>query len=320
MSEIPPSLLWASPSPPRRRYWLHLLLFLLTVFTTLVVGARLESNFRSGRPAFATEADFFPVRWGLQQPSRLLMGIPFSLALLGILLAHEMGHFIYCVRNGVYATLPFFIPAPTLIGTLGAFIRIRSPIRSRDALFKIGIAGPIAGFMVAVPVLFYGLLLSRPFPRGASESAVDLGLPLIFHLLHLLAGGEGAGGVPLDKLYLHPIAVAAWVGMFATALNLLPGGQLDGGHIVYAVCPRAHRYVSRATVLLLVPMGVIFWPGWLVWSLLLTLTGLRHPPVPSSPELAPASRLAAVLAALLLLLTFLPDPFPGASLLEVLRQ
>src|SRR5437899_352168 len=134
--------------PPKRHYWLHILLFLLTALTTLIVGARLQQNFLTNQPMFVWDNSsffaFFPLRWILQQPSRLLMGIPFSATLLGILMAHEMGHFAYSVRNGVYATLPFFIPAPTPFGTMGAFIKIKSPFRSRWELFDIGIAGPIA--------------------------------------------------------------------------------------------------------------------------------------------------------------------------------
>src|SRR5205814_4209104 len=148
-------------TPPKSRLWLHILLFLLTVFTTLVIGARLSHNFYSNQPAYALDEDFFPWKWALSAPSRLLGGIPFSLTLMLILFAHEMGHYVACLRYRVYATLPFFVPAPTLIGTMGAFIRIKSPIQSRKALFDIGIAGPIAGSAVAVPAMFVGLLLSR---------------------------------------------------------------------------------------------------------------------------------------------------------------
>src|SRR5438270_1785549 len=167
--------------PPRRRYWLHLLLFVATIFTTLVVGARLQYNFAHSLPQFHSDADLFPLSWALQNPENLVLGIPFSVTLLGILLAHEMGHFVLAQRNHVYATLPFFLPAPTLIGTMGAFIRIRSPIRSRAALFDIGIAGPIAGFVVAVPVLMASLLLSRPLTSEPGQSIVNLGYPVVFH-------------------------------------------------------------------------------------------------------------------------------------------
>src|SRR5438477_9078713 len=168
--------------PLRRRHWLHLLLFAATIFTTLVVGARLQYNFAQGLPQFHSDADLFPLSWALQNPENLVLGIPFSVTLLGILLAHEMGHFVLAQRNHVYATLPFFLPAPTLIGTLGAFIRIRSPIRTRAALFDIGIAGPIAGFVVAVPVLFAAFVISQPAKSPAGDSGLALGFPLVFQL------------------------------------------------------------------------------------------------------------------------------------------
>ncbi|HVZ17965.1 MAG TPA: site-2 protease family protein, partial [Terriglobales bacterium] len=226
------------PTPTRRHpYWLHLLLLLLTFGTTMLVGTRLELNYLQGQPIFTFGDDLlplFPIHEVLNQPSLILLGLPFSLTLMTILLSHEMGHYIFCVRYGIYATLPFFIPAPTLIGTMGAFIRIKSPIRSRTALFDIGIAGPIAGFVVATLVLFFSLPLSKP---SMLEGDIVFGYPLIFHLLHWLIWGDMGGAMPLRYMLLHPTAIAAWVGMFATALNLLPGGQLDGGHIIYAVFP-----------------------------------------------------------------------------------
>src|SRR5712692_3919457 len=188
--------------PPKRRYWLHILLFLATIFTTLVVGARMEFNFLHNLPAFSLNDDalpFFPVRWALAQPSRLLLGIPFAATLMLILLAHETGHYLCCVYYGVYATLPFFIPAPTLIGTLGAFIRIRSPIRSRTALFDIGIAGPIAGFVVALTVLVIAMNYSRVLPGVMANSDIEMGYPLIFRMVAALlplANGHG-GSAPL---------------------------------------------------------------------------------------------------------------------------
>jgi membrane-associated protease RseP (regulator of RpoE activity) len=299
----------------RQRYWLHILLFLLTVFTTLMVGTQLERNFQHGLPIF-TLGDglipLFPIKFVMQQPSRLLMGIPFSFTLLTILLAHEMGHFIYCLRYNVYATLPFFIPAPTLIGTMGAFIRIKSPIRSRTALFDIGIAGPMAGFVVAFFVMLLALMMSKPMPPGVGQGDIVLGFPLIFRFAYWLIMGGGMPGMSLESTLLHPTAVAAWVGMFATALNLLPGGQLDGGHIVYAIFPRLHRHVSRLTVGALLPMG-LFWPGWWVWALLLTISGMRHPNVAPWPKPSYQRRLLAVVALVMLVITVTPVPFPGAA-------
>jgi membrane-associated protease RseP (regulator of RpoE activity) len=312
--------------PPKHRYWLHLLLLALTFFTTLVVGARLQWNFLVGRPPFTIDDGIFPVHWALQG-SHLLLGLPFSLTLMLILLAHEMGHYLFCVRYGVSATLPFFIPFPTLIGTLGAFIRIKSPLRSRAVLFDIGIAGPIAGFVVAFIVLISSLGLSRVAPYGAAPPDIQLGYPLIFHLVRKLlvvAGhGRGIAGVPLSRLYLHPVAIAAWVGMFATSLNLLPGGQLDGGHIVFAVSPRAHKIISRATILALIPLALFYWTGWLVWAVLLRLSGMRHPSVPIWPEITTGRRWLAVVALLMLVLTFSYIPISPAgapqSVLEYAR-
>src|SRR6266850_4408957 len=180
----PPVQVWVTP-PPKQRYWLHALLLLATIFTTLVVGSHMEYNFLQGQSPLSAEDSyipFFPIDLVWQHPARLLLGVPFSASLMLILAAHEMGHYLYCVRYGVYATLPFFIPFPSLIGTMGAFIRIRSPIRSRTALFDIGIAGPIAGFLVALTVLVFALPLSKIMAPAAVASEIQLGFPVIFHL------------------------------------------------------------------------------------------------------------------------------------------
>jgi membrane-associated protease RseP (regulator of RpoE activity) len=312
--------------PERRPYWLHALLLFLTFITTVVVGAQIAFNYQHRLPAFEFGPGGMPLfhpLWVWHNPSLLLSGLPFSMTLMCILLAHEMGHFVLCEKYGVYATLPFFIPAPTLIGTMGAFIRIKSPIRSRQALFDIGIAGPIAGFVTALPFLFLGLLLSRPV-LFSQESGYEIGFPLIFHLGYQLTAAVAHPAVPLSRLSLHPIAVAAWVGMFATALNLIPGGQLDGGHIVYAVAPYAHKKVTRASIAVLSVLGLLgflrllspdsrawFWPGWLLWAIILGLTGWRHPAVPLWPGLDRTRQRFAWLALALLILTFLPTPFVG---------
>jgi membrane-associated protease RseP (regulator of RpoE activity) len=302
---------------PSERYWLHALLLLATIFTTLVVGAHLEFNFLHNLPPFAAGDEylpFFPLKWALQVPSRLLLGIPFSATLLTILLAHEMGHYLLCRYYGVWATLPFFIPAPTLIGTLGAVIRIKAPIRSRKALFDIGIAGPIAGFVVAVAVLIFALLLSKPLVPAARASDIYLGFPPIFYLaqdfLKIIAPQHAIVGLPLSHVYLHPTAIAAWVGMFATALNLLPSSQLDGGHIVYALVPRAHRVISWATVLVLVYLGRMY-VGWRVWAGLLIVMNvltLRQQQAPTFPLLPPSRWALGLLALIMLVLTFAVSP------------
>lgn len=262
---------------------------------------------------------FFPIEWALHRPSRLLLGIPFSSTLLLILFAHEMGHYLYCRHYRVQATLPFFIPAPTLIGTIGAVIRIRAPIRSRTALFDIGIAGPIAGFVLAVPALFLSLARSKAAPAGMASPDLALGFPLIFQLAHrLLAMLEpnSSASVPLSQLLLHPTAVAAWVGMFATALNLLPSGQLDGGHIVYALWPRAHRWISLLTVCFLLFLGWHY-IGWRVWAVLITamnIFGWRHRQAPDYPGVTGGRWWLAAVALVMLILTFAPVPFHGAEI------
>jgi Zn-dependent protease len=301
-------------TPPRQRWWLHIVLLAATFLSTLVVGARMQFNFMHAQPAFSLNDDtlsLFPLSWILHQPSNLLMGIPFSFTLMFILLAHEMGHYLYARHYRVSATLPFFVPFPSLIGTLGAFIRIKSPIPSRAALFDIGIAGPIAGFVPACVAMLAGLSLSRP-AVATSASDIQLGFPQSFHLaarlMHIAA--------PLERLSLHPIAAAAWIGMFATALNLLPGGQLDGGHIVFSVTPRLHRWISFFTVLALVPLAKYFWTGWFLWAVLLALTA-RHPAVPRHPEVSGGRRVVALFGLLILLLSFTPAPFTHSSGREV---
>src|ERR1700676_2540953 len=263
---------WVIP-PPRQRWWLYGLFFVLTMFSTTVVGARMEFNFLHQQPVFSPNDDtlsLFPIGWIAQHPANLLLGLPFSVTLMFILFAHEMGHYLYARYYRVYATLPFFVPFPSLIGTLGAFIRIKSPIPSRAALFDIGIAGPIAGFIPACVALLVGISLS------------------------------------------HPIAAPAWVGMFPTALNLLPGGQLDGGHIVFSISPRLHRWISMFTVFALVPLGQYLWTGWFLWAVMLALT-LRHPRVARYPDVSGRRRVLATCAALMLVLTFTPAPFTHSS-------
>jgi membrane-associated protease RseP (regulator of RpoE activity) len=303
--------------PPKQRYWLHALLLAATIFTTLVVGSHFQYNYLHGLPPLAEEDNsyipFFPIDLVSEHPSRLLLGLPFSASLMLILLAHEMGHYLFCVRYGVDATLPFFIPFPSLIGTMGAFIRIRSPIRSRTALFDIGIAGPIAGFVAACAVLLIALGFSRASPTVPPlTDTLAIHYPLIFplvqHLLRSVGLLHGVAALPLEGLLLHPMAIAAWGGMFATSLNLLPGGQLDGGHIVFSVAPGAHRLISRLTILILIPMAVYLWAGWLAWAILLEISSFRHPQVAERPKVSGPRLWLALFALLMLIVTLIPEP------------
>jgi Zn-dependent protease len=318
LDQQPQHGIWVIP-PPRQRWWLYSLFLLLTLFSTMVVGARMEFNFQHRKPAFSLNDDslsLFPIGWIAQHPANLLLGLPFSLTLMFILFAHEMGHYLYARHYRVYATLPLFVPCPylSLFGTLGAFIRIKSPIPSRAALFDIGIAGPIAGFIPACVALVYGLSLSHSITSPVA-SDIQLGFPLAFDLAARLLHIAG----PLSALSLHPIAAAAWVGMFATALNLLPVGQLDGGHILFSIAPRLHRWISLLAVLALVPLGKYFWTGWFLWAAMLALT-LRHPSVPRYPDVSGKRSALALCAALMLVLSFTPAPITNSSGLEVWQQ
>jgi membrane-associated protease RseP (regulator of RpoE activity) len=242
-------------------------------------------------------------------PAALLEGIPFSASLLLILGAHEFSHYITSHRHGVRASLPLFIPAPTIAGTFGAVIRIESPIPDRRSLLEIGIAGPLAGFLVAVPIAVAGLRLSHvaaPAAGAAAGDTLGLGNSLVFSLLQRLVLGELP---PEASLVLHPVAFAAWIGFFVTAINLLPVGQLDGGHVLYALAGPRQEGISRIAVLLLAPLGFLWW-GWFLWGGLLLLMGLRHPPVlvEHSPLGRREKALGAV-AAVLLALTLAPAAF-----------
>lgn len=273
------------------------ILFLATVVTTLGAGAMM-----AGADPFA-------------DPAALIEGIPFSAALLSILLAHEFSHYITSHRHGVQAGLPLFIPAPTLAGTFGAVIRIESQIPDRRALLEIGIAGPLAGFLVALPVAIAGLKLSQVVIYSATAAAaagpdgglgIGLGNSLLFALLERLVLG------PLPEnasLLLHPMAFAAWIGFFVTAINLLPVGQLDGGHVLYALAGHRQEGISRAVVLVLAPLGFLWW-GWFLWGGVLLLMGLRHPPVlEENSPVGMRERVLGVIGAVLLVLTLAPAPF-----------
>jgi hypothetical protein len=313
---------------PRQRYWLHALLLALTIFTTLVVGARMQFNFEHGQSVFALDENslpWFPVSWIAAHPARLFMGAPFSATLMLILLAHEMGHYWMCKHYRVSATLPFFIPFPTLIGTMGAFIRIRSPIRSRVALFDIGVAGPIAGFALALAVLPFALGMSHAERfAGMMGHRIQVGYPLIFQLVHrmitLIAPAHSIAAQPLAAVSLHPVAIAAWVGMFATALNLLPGGQLDGGHIIFSVAPRVHRVVSALTILAMIPAAYYLWVGWMVWAILLGISSMRHPQVGARPRVQGGRLWVAGFALAMLVVTLTPAPFVDGSLRSAISE
>ena len=295
----------AQPARFPQRYWLHILLFLLTAYSTTLVGSRLAYNFAHNLPAFDLETDLPAYTEIWTSPSQLAAGLPFSFTLLTILLAHEFGHYLACVYYRVNASLPYFLPAPTLIGTLGAFIRIRGPIYSRRALFDIGVAGPVAGFVFLLPALSIGLAYSKIVPGVTREGSILFGSPALLWLFQKMIFPGVADGL----IYLHPVARAAWIGVFATALNLLPIGQLDGGHILYAFVGERHRRLSRVFVLLLVPVGLVYWWGWLFWAAVLFFLGSRHPVIYDEQPLGAARQRLGALALLIFVLSFMPNPF-----------
>src|SRR5882672_10757811 len=239
--DLPPNPYWENQETRRQRKSLAIavLLFLLTLISTLAVGAQFASSYASGQTANMDQL-FSNYAAMLAHPQLLLAGVPFAFTLIGILLAHELGHFFACRYYGISASYPYFIPAPTLIGTLGAFIRIRSPIYNRKALFDVGLAGPVVGFLFAIPALAVAIANSRIVPFADLQSPTVFGNPLALRLLLLLL----RPGISAADLLLHPVGRAAWAGLFATALNLLPGGQLDGGHILYAAASKYHRRVT----------------------------------------------------------------------------
>lgn len=288
-------------SRPRHRYWLHVLLLILTLFTTSVVGAGMAEKFVQAAPF---EIDLNGYVQAFTDPGYLLQGLPFSLTLLGILLAHEFGHYLAARYYRVNATLPFFIPAPTLIGTMGAFIRIRSVILSKRVLFDIGIAGPLAGFAALLIPMIAGVSLSKIVPGAAAQGDIVFGTPLVLRAVEWLT----FPGVPESDILLHPAARAAWAGLLATALNLLPIGQLDGGHILYALIGDRTKWLSRILVALLIPLGIFYAYSWLVWAALLFFFGMRHPSIVDPVPVGRTRARLAMLAFLILILSFTASP------------
>ena len=300
-NDLPQNLREPNWEPVRARpaaglgwWWMNALLFALTFVTTTLFGTALVESFGAGR---AFDLDLLWVNYVrfFHGDMNMLPGLRFSAPLLLILLAHEFGHFVACRYWRVEASLPYFIPSPSLFGTWGAFIRIRSPIYSRKGLFDIGVSGPIAGFIVLAPFLAAGVLLSRPLPEGAAPQSFVFGTPLLLRLLEWVRFGS----LEPSRILLHPMAVAGWAGLLATAMNLLPIGQLDGGHILYAAGgERWHRIVSRASVLMLALLGFLYWPWW-IWALLMFFLFRRHPLVYDERPL-PVGRGALCAAAALL--------------------
>ncbi len=288
--------------PDRPHYARAFLLFILTFFSTTTLGSLMLTEVGIDL-VMLTPQNILRV-W--TDPTLLRIGLEFSLAALTILLAHEMGHYIACRRYGLPCTLPYFLPAPFNFGTFGAFIRIKSPIRSKQELFDVGIAGPIAGFVALIPFLLYGIANSQIAPATTTpgENLVlgpCLAIDLAIRLFH--------GPVPDGKvLNLHPLALAAWLGLLATSINLLPLGQLDGGHVLYAATGRLQRRLALPLWIALGLMGFL-WLGWALWCVIILVIGLYHPAVwDETTPLDPFRRKVAWIALVLLVLSFMPAP------------
>jgi membrane-associated protease RseP (regulator of RpoE activity) len=296
---------------PRRPLWPALLLFLATLISTLTVGSEFALSYAQNREPFSGPQGLFSMMFNaVSHPAILALGIPFSFTLLTILLAHELGHYFACKIYGIDVSYPYFIPAPTLFGTFGAFIRIRSPITTRRALFDVGLAGPVIGFILAAPAIAWGVALSKIVPGVEQNAPILFGVPPLMRFCVFIFHPH----INPEWLLLNPVGRAAWVGLFVTGLNLLPVWQLDGGHIVYSLASKYHRRISIAVALGLLLMGKYAWPGWYVWGGLLLVLALRfrHPPVFDQWDSLDATRrLWAVVALLMFILCFTPWPAIG---------
>jgi len=284
------------------------ILFLLTLCTCLVAGTQFANAYAQNE-AFSFDEFLRSFTLFYKHPLGLAAGLPFALTLLTILLTHELGHFFACRYHHIRATYPFFVPFPNLNGTFGAFILIRSPILTNQALFDVGASGPLAGFIFAIPALVYGVLHAKLVPGLADPANAEViyGTPLLLRLLDAVLHP----GVSPDALLLPPIGRAAWVGLFVTSLNLVPVAQLDGGHILRSLSPRIHRYSSILLPAVLMLLGLVgFWDGWYIWgALLLAMRFLRVAPIYDPATLDRGRRWGALLALFIFLLSFMSAPF-----------
>jgi membrane-associated protease RseP (regulator of RpoE activity) len=278
--------------PPRRRFNIHWILFFLTLLTTTAVGAMM-----AGKNPFLTLGGF-------------ASGFPFSLTIMGILGIHELAHYFAGRRWGIAVTPPYFIPAPfPPIGTFGAVIRMKSSIPNRRALVDVGVSGPLAGFVVSLIACVIGLQMSQVVAIQDRPGGIILGDSLLFKLLGWLVIGPIG---PMQDIELSPIAFAGWIGLFVTALNLMPFGQLDGGHVLFAVSPKMHELLRRIRIPLLLLFGIMLWTGWFVWAVLLFLIGGPHPyPDFMEEKLGKRRTVLAAAALVIFILCAIPSPVKG---------
>ncbi len=307
-----------APFSLKKNIWVNILLFIITVFSTFFVGISLSINYLFTE-ALSQDTQIPVTVEMVMDPQVITLSLIYMVVLLGILLGHEFGHFLTCRYYGINATLPYFIPAPTLIGTLGAFIKIKSPITWKKQLFDIGVAGPLTGFILAVPALAYGLSLSKAVPPSFQEGefVFVFGEPLILKLLGALVLKD----VPSDySVFLHPVAFAGWVGILVTSFNLFPVGQLDGGHVSYALLGEKSRQFGKFILVVFAIMGFLFWIGWFIWAFLLTFLGLKHPRIVDEVvPLSPRRKIVGYLMVLIFILSFIPAPIKGYNFFDIVK-
>jgi membrane-associated protease RseP (regulator of RpoE activity) len=303
-----------------REYGVPVLLLAASVLTTTANGARFMQNFLEGMPPVVRERDLWPWAWVWRHPELYIRGWTFSFTLLGILLVHEFGHYIACRMHGINATLPWILPAPTLSGTAGAVIRLRSRIPSRNALMDVGIYGPLAGYVASVIAVGVGFALSFNSVADAPDAIVVFGRePITIRALHALLAHWNTAIPSFDRIAPHPVLLAGWIGLFITSLNLIPGGQLDGGHLLYAISPRVHSIFTKLLPFVLFLAGAVYWVGWILWGAVLLIPAMRHPRVPVETKLSRGRLVLGFIGLAIFLLTFTPTPFEGNSLMQFLH-
>lgn len=303
-----------NPMTGDRKTWLNGLLFGLTILTTWFAGLFFAMSFLS--TAGVSGISLF-------DPRVVGLGFLYALALMIILTGHELGHYLTCRRYGVLATYPYFIPGPPFLGTFGAFIRIKSPVRFKHQIFDVGANGPLTGFALALSALVIGLAFSKVGPVPMTPDTISFGEPLLFRLLSGLFFGRIPEG---SSLILHPVGFAGWVGLLVTAINLVPLGQLDGGHVAYAILGRRARLLSRIMVGFLIVMGLFFHLTWLILAAVLLFfefrskMRLQHPPVlDEDAPLGTKRTILSIVILLIFILSFIPDPVKGVGLLDLIK-
>lgn len=309
--------------PPRKKFrifdkdrpWLNAVLLAVTFFSVFFFGIQWSMGYVYFDVIEAGSAEFSLL--DVFSDRRVFaLSFWYAIVLISILSAHEMGHYLTARRYGINATLPFFIPFPTIIGTLGAYIRIRSPITRKEQLFDIGAAGPLSGFILALPALVYGVSRSMVISITPKEHILRFGDPLIVKILEFVFFKDIPAGY---ALVIHPVAFAGWVGILVTFLNLFPVGQLDGGHIAYSMLGKKAFILGPVFLVLFIFMGIFFWIGWFLWAALVLFLGMKHPRLyDENKRLSKNRRILSYILLTIFVLSFNPAPIAGFSLLDIL--